>query len=251
MADADHRTWVLTVSGTAILADKPKPVFVFDRGRFRRYMWSPDLLKVTTLGDVFPQLDSESADDSAVLHLYRSDGAAADIVAVTEPTDANWVRLGQICASMPPLQPREAIRIRTAAAPDAPALSALVAQLGYPAPAEVIPDRLTNMARSGDNVVLVAELNGNVVGVMTARVMWVIHHDAPLAWLTALVVLDSARGKGIGSLLLERAEGWAKHKGAQKISLSSAMHRVETHSYYDNRGYERSGLRFTKKFGSA
>ena len=142
------------------------------------------------------------------------------------------------------------LSIRTPKPADAPALAALVTQLGYPAPAEVIPDRLANMARSDDNIVLVAEEDGTVVGVMTARVMWVIHHDAPLAYLTALVVLDSARGKGIGSMLLDRAEQWAMQKGAHKISLSSAMHRTETHSYYDNRGYERSGLRFTKKLGA-
>jgi GNAT superfamily N-acetyltransferase len=140
------------------------------------------------------------------------------------------------------------LKVRVAAVADAPALSELVAQLGYPAPAEVIPDRLANMSRSDDNIPLVAEENGKVVAVMTARVMWVLHLDAPLAWLTALVVLDSAREKGIGSMLLERAEEWAQNKGAQKISLSSAMHRRETHAYYDNRGYERSGLRFTKKF---
>lgn len=148
-----------------------------------------------------------------------------------------------------PLRTQKIPVIRAALAADAPALSGLVAQLGYPAPAEVIPDRLTNMARSDDNIVLVAEDEGTVVGVMTARVMWVIHHDAPLAYLTALIVLDSARGKGIGSMLLQRAESWAKHKGAHKISLSSAMHRGDTHAYYDNRGYERSGLRFTKRFG--
>lgn len=140
--------------------------------------------------------------------------------------------------------------IRAATEADAPALSTLVAQLGYPAPAEVIPERLANLARSDDNIALVAEDDGNVVAVMTARLMWVIHHDAPLAWLTALVVVDSHRGKGIGSMLLERAEEWAKHKGAHKISLSSAMHRGETHSYYDNRGYERSGIRFTKELGA-
>lgn len=129
-------------------------------------------------------------------------------------------------------------------------MSTLVAQLGYPAPAEAIPQRLDNLSNSEDGIALVAEdSEGNVVGVMTARILWVIHHDAPLAWLTALVVLDSARGKGIGSLLLGRAEQWAAQKGAQKISLSSAMHRTETHNYYDNRGYERSGLRFTKKLG--
>jgi GNAT superfamily N-acetyltransferase len=140
--------------------------------------------------------------------------------------------------------------IRAPSPADAPALSALLAQLGYPAPAEVIPGRLENLSRSSGSIVLVAEdSDGAVVGLMTARVFRAIHLDAPAAWLTVLVVLDTARGKGIGSMLLDRAEQWAAQKGAQKISLSSAMHRTDTHRYYDNRGYERSGLRFTKKFG--
>ncbi len=129
-------------------------------------------------------------------------------------------------------------------------MSTLVAQLGYPAPAEVIPDRIANIARSGNAAVYVAEdSGGSVVGMMATQLLWTIHNDPPLAWLTALVVLDSARGQGVGSLLLGRAEEWARQKGAQKISLSTALHREETHVFYDNRGYGRSGLRFTKKLG--
>jgi GNAT superfamily N-acetyltransferase len=142
------------------------------------------------------------------------------------------------------------LKVRVPSAKDAPALAALVTQLGYPAPAEVMPDRLEKLVNSADSVALVAEdADGAVVGLMTARLFPVIHLDAPMAWLTALVVLDSARGRGVGSLLLDRAEKWAMQKGAQKISLTSAMHRTETHAYYDNRGYERSGLRFSKKLG--
>lgn len=142
------------------------------------------------------------------------------------------------------------ITIRVARPADAPAISNLVAQLGYPAPAEVIPDRLANIEKSPDATALVAEdSTGKVVGVMTLHLIWSIHNDPPIAWLTALVVLDSARSQGVGSEMLGWAEDWAKKKGAQKLSLSSGIHRVETHAYYDNRGYERSGLRFTKKFG--
>lgn len=140
--------------------------------------------------------------------------------------------------------------IRLANESDAPAMSALVAQLGYPAPAEVIPSRITNIGKSGDAAVYVAEdSDGNVVGMMATQLLWTIHIDPPLAWLTGLVVLESARGRGIGSLLLGHAEEWARQKGAQKISLSTALHREETHVFYDNRAYERSGMRFTKKLG--
>ena len=88
--------------------------------------------------------------------------------------------------------------IRPIAPADAPALSRLVAQLGYPAPAEVLPERLEKLSASagdGDSMAVVAE----------------------------------------------------DPNGAQKISLASGVHRLDTHKYYDNRGYERSGIRFTKR----
>ena len=141
--------------------------------------------------------------------------------------------------------------IRPIAPADAPALSRLVTQLGYPAPAEVLPERVEKLSASagdGDSMAVVAEdPNGNVVGLITTRLFWSLHSEAPLAWVIILVVLDSARGKGVGSLLLNRAEEWAMKKGAQKISLASGVHRLDTHKYYDNRGYERSGIRFTKR----
>ena len=139
-------------------------------------------------------------------------------------------------------------RTRQPTAADAPALSRLVALLGYPAPAEVMPGRLENVLSSPDATVLVAEnAAGEVVGVVATQLLRALHSDAPLAWVTILVVLDTARGQGIGSFLLDWAEEWARGKGATKISLSSGAHRLDTHRYYDNRGYERSGIRFTKQ----
>jgi GNAT superfamily N-acetyltransferase len=68
-----------------------------------------------------------------------------------------------------------------------------------------------------------------------------------VAWLTTLVVLEDARGAGIGSGLVQHVEGWALQNGARRISVTSGLHRTATHDFYIKRDYENTGLRFSKK----
>ena len=140
----------------------------------------------------------------------------------------------------------EAITIREPSAADAPALSRLMGELGYPSAAEEIPARLTALRRHPGVLTLVAELNGRVVGAMTTHVYPAIHMSAPTAQLTVLVVADELRGRGIGRQLVERAEAFAREHGATKISLTSAIHRVEAHQFYKLLGYEHTGVRLVK-----
>jgi GNAT superfamily N-acetyltransferase len=88
---------------------------------------------------------------------------------------------------------------------------------------------------------------GEVVGVVTAHLIPSIHDNEPVAWLTTLVVLEDARGAGIGSALVEHVENWATDNGARRLSVTSAMHRRATHEFYEKRGYENTGLRFAKR----
>ena len=74
------------------------------------------------------------------------------------------------------------------------------------------------------------------------------HADEPAAWLTALVVEEEARGQGVGSALVARAEEWAIKHGALRISLTSALHRESAHEFYKARDYEHTGVRLTKVF---
>jgi GNAT superfamily N-acetyltransferase len=60
------------------------------------------------------------------------------------------------------------------------------------------------------------------------------------------VVLEDARGAGIGSALVRHVEQWAVRNGAIRLSVTSGMHRKATHEFYEKRDYENSGLRFTK-----
>ena len=142
----------------------------------------------------------------------------------------------------------DAVTIRPAVPADAPILSELLAQLGYPASVSDIPQRLRALADFPVAVAFVATNRyGEVVGLITAHIIPSIHDNEPVAWLTTLVVLEDARGAGIGSALVRHVEGWAAEKGAKRLSVTSGIHRKMTHEFYENRDYERTGLRFTKR----
>ena len=138
--------------------------------------------------------------------------------------------------------------IRPAVASDAPILSELLTQLGYPCSPAEIPARLDAFARFPQAAALVATNGyGEVVGLITSHIVSSIHDNDPVAWLTTLVVLEDARGAGVGSALVKHIEEWASSNGAKRLSVTSALHRVDTHAFYEKRDYERTGVRFGKR----
>jgi GNAT superfamily N-acetyltransferase len=138
--------------------------------------------------------------------------------------------------------------IRPAVASDALILSELLSQLGYPCSPSEIPARLDAFAQYPRAAALVATNGyGEVVGLITSHIVSSIHDNDPVAWLTTLVVLEDARGAGVGSALVKHIEGWAARNGAKRLSVTSAMHREETHAFYEKRDFERTGVRFGKR----
>lgn len=139
--------------------------------------------------------------------------------------------------------------IRPAASGDAPKLARLLDQLGYPTDAAEIPERIEKISAYPGTMVLVAEdESGEVVGMVTVHLFPAMHTSEPAAWLTAVVVDEKARGQGVGSALVARAEEWAIKHGAHRISLTSALHRERAHEFYKARDYEHTGVRLTKIF---
>lgn len=138
------------------------------------------------------------------------------------------------------------LRIRAAAATDATAISVLLGQLGYPASPEDIPRRIEAVTNFSDAIAVVAEDERGVIGIVTAHVFPSIHSNHRRAWLTTLVVLELARGEGVGSKLVSYVEDWAAARGVPYIAVTSGKQRERTHKFYQERGYEWTGLRFMK-----
>jgi GNAT superfamily N-acetyltransferase len=140
------------------------------------------------------------------------------------------------------------LRIRAATTDDAVALGSLLGQLGYPTDSDEIPARLEKLYARPGTAVLVAEQDGEVVGALTVHMLPSLHTSDPIAWLTAVVVEEKARGQGIGAAMVEKAEQWAIDHGARRISLTSALHRTRAHKFYKDLSYEHTGVRLGKVF---
>lgn len=135
--------------------------------------------------------------------------------------------------------------IRKARPTDAPALTDLVLELGYPVTAPGIADRLETLISAGE-IVLVATENSNTVGVLTGHVTPVLHRPTPVGRITMLEVTKIARGRGIGRALVEHAEHILKQKGCALVEVTSNEKLTEAHAFYRRLGYQKTSYRLRK-----
>lgn len=136
-------------------------------------------------------------------------------------------------------------RIRPAEPEDAAAIGELLGQLGYPADPGAVRRRLAVLlARPG--AVLVAEEAGRVVGLGAVHLFPVLHEDDPRGQVTALVVAESSRGRGIGQALIGELEEVARAGGVRQVVVTTANHRAATHHFYEGLGYEWTGRRYAR-----
>ena len=135
------------------------------------------------------------------------------------------------------------LTIRDAQATDAEPIAALLAQLGYPTGTGAVEPRLDRLAIVGDRVV-VAELDGAVVGLAHLQVAPAIEHERPVAKIAALVVDAPHRGRGIGRTLVEELEAEARARGCGLLFLTTSERRDDAHAFYEHLGLEQSGRRY-------
>jgi GNAT superfamily N-acetyltransferase len=135
--------------------------------------------------------------------------------------------------------------IRDARAADADAVARLLTALGYPTGAEAVESRLERLTVVGDRVI-VAELDGEVVGLAHLQVSPALERDRPAAKLGALVVDDAHRGHGVGRALVEAAEAEARLRGCELLFLTTAERRDDAHAFYASVGFEHTGRRYTR-----
>lgn len=128
--------------------------------------------------------------------------------------------------------------LRQARPDDSPALADLATQLGYPSSGDDISRRLKTIAEQPGNAVLVAVSDDEqVVGWVHVFVACRVESDG-FAELGGLVVRDDVRGAGIGRMLVEAAEAWARDEGLAQVRVRSNVVRAATHRFYTHLGYD-------------
>lgn len=141
----------------------------------------------------------------------------------------------------------EDLLIRRARFIDVDALAGLITQLGHPATAGDMIERLrTLLSRDDNHLVAVADLSGQVVGVIAAALSYHIEHAGAYGRITALSVDEKHRREGIGAALLAHAESWLFRRGATICIVNSHLRRQDAHRFYKREGYQSTGYRLEK-----
>jgi N-acetylglutamate synthase-like GNAT family acetyltransferase len=135
--------------------------------------------------------------------------------------------------------------VRDARLEDSAAIADLLDQLGYPADGAEVEARIERLATAGDRLV-VAELDGHVVGLADLHVAASLEYDVPTGKLAAIVVDEAHRGTGVGRTLVEGMEAEARVRGCGVFFLTTAEGRADAHAFYERLGLERTGRRYAK-----
>lgn len=131
----------------------------------------------------------------------------------------------------------QSIVLREARSEDAPALTPLSAQLGYPSAPDQIAARLAILLADPENAVFVAEVDNRIIGWIQVGNFVTVETD-PAAEIRGLVVEDGRRGSGVGRLLVARAEQWARDHGLTTITVRSNIIRDGAHAFYRRLDYQ-------------
>ena len=114
-------------------------------------------------------------------------------------------------------------------------LKNLMAELGYSVELIDLENNINTIHKNGGEI-FIAENKNNVIGsvcvLLDARLA-----EGIYAEVVSLIVSESYRRKGIGKVLVEKAENWAR-KRVNKIRVRANEIRKSTHSFYISQGYK-------------
>ena len=125
------------------------------------------------------------------------------------------------------------VSVRAAAREDANALAALAGELGYPSTTDEMLVRFDALPES-ETVLIAAD--PNVIAWIQVGMTFSLESGA-FAEIRGLVVQESHRSRGVGALLVDAAEQWARARGMSRMRVRSNVIRERTHRFYERLGY--------------
>ncbi len=89
---------------------------------------------------------------------------------------------------------------------------------------------------------LVAELNGEIVGALHLNIRRTILHSAPSGLIDELVVSGEHKGEGIRGKLIEAAVEVCRELGCVEVEVSTEIGNLKAREFYRNRGFEETAV---------
>ena len=129
------------------------------------------------------------------------------------------------------------IEIREAVPNDAKAISELNnLQMGYGISAKDTYERLIKILASEGDKIFVAVIEGNVVGYVHANDYDLLYFPH-MKNIMGIAVNENYKRQGIGHLLMEAVETWARNTNVKGIRLVSGVTRTGAHEFYRHCGF--------------
>lgn len=138
--------------------------------------------------------------------------------------------------------------IRLAEVSDSVKIADLLEQLGYVVSPTLLANKIAVLGGSPCDLVLVAENNENLAGVISLHITELFHAVGSIGRITALVVASNSRGGGIGKLLIDAADQFFMSAGCVRAEVTSGNHRLRAHAFYEANGYLPDERRFMKSY---
>lgn len=142
------------------------------------------------------------------------------------------------------------MKVRPAASSDCERLAQLFRQLGYAIDAGDLRAGLLASEGSDSDLALVTEIGGQVVGAIVLHIIAPLHERGKWGHISALVVDENLRGRGIGTELLKAADDFFVGRRCDRVELTSSNRRLEAHRFYLAKGYEIRSKHFVKRYPS-
>jgi GNAT superfamily N-acetyltransferase len=99
-------------------------------------------------------------------------------------------------------------------------------------------------------VVLVAEVAGRVVGMVTGQLVVSTSEGAASVWVEDMVVDEGARRAGVGRRLLRAVEEWGAGRGATRLQLLADRENTPALRFYEARGWSGTRLVCLRRGGA-
>ncbi|SFS13344.1 N-acetylglutamate synthase, GNAT family [Dyella sp. OK004] len=126
--------------------------------------------------------------------------------------------------------------LREARLDDATEIARLSGELGYPATASEIATRLTALLDDPAHRISVVETAGVLLGWIAVECRMTLE-SGERAEIVGLVVGEEARRQGVGRMLIDDAEAWARALGFATLVVRSNVLRDASHAFYRRQGY--------------